>query len=322
MMRSIQQTQHKYDLHNELKIRYREFFESKWAIHLSKQAKEFSSVSKISSAIVKLIESNKKTVINLIANDHKMIAELREPYFGSCYDSKQEVTAEEVFEKILLILKNETPDLSNVMQIHCIFIHRIYDHLEKKSEKPELVSKLYPGYLFSKENRHRVEEKKEKMKLTTQLGISRHRVFNRMLEHASKKHQRAIEKFVPNYQANFFKSALKEAIPVATGPSGHAGSLMLGAKLYGNLTSEEMTEYALACFAFLAAGGHHSYHEVMTVAALVGVDFQVGNYEKGVPSSIKKTKMYQILSKQFPEFLNYSAGEVTCSVVLKKGLSS
>ncbi|OGT62348.1 MAG: hypothetical protein A3E85_03825 [Gammaproteobacteria bacterium RIFCSPHIGHO2_12_FULL_45_12] len=304
MMRSMKQEQLKYDLHNELQIRHREFFESKLAIDLLKHNKQFSSVNKISSAIVKLIESNKKAVMDLITSNPNIITELREPYFGSCYDSKQETNPAEVLEKICSILNNENADVRNAMQIHCIFIHRIYDHLEKRSEKTEFVSKLFPSSLFSKENRSRVEIKEDNIKSTTQLGISRHPVFIKMLEKSDKNHTRAMEKYTPDYKTTFFKSALEKNIPIVCGPSGHTGSLMLGAKLYGDLTSEQLKEYALVSFAFLAAGGNHSFHEVMVVAALVGVDFQVGNYAESIPLSIKKSGMYQKLSNHFSEFLD------------------
>src|SRR3990167_2484141 len=229
MMRSMKQEQLKYDLHNELQIRHREFFESKLAIDLLKHNKQFSSVNKISSAIVKLIESNKKAVMDLITSNPNIITELREPYFGSCYDSKQETNPAEV-----------------------------------------------------------LEIKEDNIKSTTQLGISRHPVFIKMLEKSDKNHTRAMEKYTPDYKTTFFKSALEKNIPIFCGPSGHTGSLMLGAKLYGDLTSEQLKEYALVSFAFLAAGGNHSFHEVMVVAALVGVDFKVGNYAESIPLSIKK----------------------------------
>ncbi len=301
MMRSIKQDQLKYDLHNELRIRYREFFESKLAIELLKHGKQLASVNKISSAILKFIESNKNTVMDLITSNPNIIAELREPYFGSCVESKQEVTPAEVLDKIFSVLNSENSDLASVMQVHCIFIHRIYDHLEKKNEKIEFVSQLFPSSLFSKENRRRVEAKEENFKSTTQLGISRNPVYKKMLGQADVEHIRAMEKYTPDYKATFFKSAVEKQIPIVCGPSGHTGSLMLGAKLYGDLNAEQLKEYAMISFAFLAAGGNHSFHEVMVVASLVGVDYQEGSYTESIPLSIKKEDVYQKLSKQFPE---------------------
>lgn len=309
MMRSIKQVQLKYDLHNELQLRYREFFESKLAIDLLKHTIKFSSVNKVSSAILKLIEANKMTVKNLMISNPIIVAELREPYFGSCYDSLQEPTPTEVLEKICASLKDENTDLSQVMQLHCIFIYRIYDHLEIRTEKKESISKLLPSSLFNKENRSRVEIKAESIKSTTQLGISRHPVFAKMLGKSAKNHKRAMEKYTPDYNAPFFKTALEKNIPTVCGPSGHTSYLMLGTKLYGDLTSEQLKEYALVSFAFLAAGGNHSFHEVMIVAALAGVDFQVGDYAASIPLSIKKTDRYQQLSDHFPEFLNAEPGK-------------
>ncbi len=291
-------------LHNELKIRYREFFESKLAIDILKPDNKFYSVNKVSSSIIKLLESNKKTVIDLIENNSKIIDELREPYFGSCYDTKQEANPREVLEKILSILKDEGSDLRKVMNIHGLFIYRIYDFLEKKIEKTALVGKLFPSSLFSKENRSRVETKEENIKSTPQLGISRQPVFMKMLGQSDKSHRRAMEKYTPDYNVAFFKAALRKHIPVVCGPSRHTGSLMLGAKLYGDLSSEQLNEYALISFAFLAAGGNHSFHEVMLVANQIGVEYQEENYAKSMPASIKRSDTYKKLSDRFPEFLD------------------
>ncbi|HEX4044990.1 MAG TPA: hypothetical protein VHZ76_04920 [Gammaproteobacteria bacterium] len=292
----------KQDLHNELQLKYREFFESKLAVFLLDYASHFLSVKKISTAIVNLMETNKSIVINTIMKDSKIIAELREPYFGSCYDKKQTVSAEQVFEKILSILK-EGSQLKNIMQIHCIFIHRIYDQIEKKPEKAALVSQIFPLSLFSKENRSRIEKKEEEIKETTQLGITHHRVFSKMLRQSDKNHIRALDRFQPDDGSDFFKSSAEKRVPVVCGASGHTGSLMLGVKLYGDLTSDELKEYTLAAFAFLAAGGNHSFYEVLKVANLVGIDFQIDDYSVGVPTSIKKDESYQTIKNQFPEFL-------------------
>lgn len=288
MMRSIQQEQLKYELHNELKIKHKEFFESKLAIDMLKDSKDLHSVKKVSAAILKLILSNEQAVIAAIANNPKIIAELRTPYFGSCYEGKQEVTHLDACEKIISILSDENADLKNVLQVHCVFIHRIYDQLEKRSEKVEFVKQLFPSVLFSKESRSRIEKKEEDVRLTTQLGISRHPVFAKMLGQSDKSHSCAMEKYTPDCNAVFFKSAKEKGIPVVCGPSGHIGSLLLGAKLYGNLSRDELKEYTWAGFAFLTAGGNHSFYEVMLVANLVGVDFQLDDYAISAPVSCKR----------------------------------
>ncbi len=293
MMRSITQ---------ELQLCYREFFESKLAVDLLKCSKHFYAVKKISAAIIKLITANKEAVKEAVKNKADIIAELREPYFGSCYDNKETVTVDEALNKIISILNDENSDLNKVMQIHCIFVYRIYDSLEKTNEKAELVRQLSPDSLFSNKNRSRVEDKD--VKATTTLGIVKHSVFAKMLGQTEKKHIRALDKYPQDYNSAFFKSAIEKTLPVVCGPSGHARSLMVGAKLYGDLTNDELKEYACASFAFLAAGGNHSFYEVMVVAKLAGVDFQLDSYSSIVPASIRATDLYKKLNQLFPEFLN------------------
>ena len=305
---------------HDLQIRHREFLESKLAIDLLKCAKHFISVKKISAAIVKLITSNRKVIIDAIAElqkiknaeeiknakdktESEIIAEFREPYFGSCYAKKEEVTVDAALNKMLSILNDENPDLSQVMQVHGIFAYRIYNLIEKRNEKSEFVSNLSFDSLFSKENRERKTD--PNVKPTIDLGITHHPVFIKMLEKSDKKHVRAVDKCtLINHNSAFFKSAEEKILPVFCGPSTHTKSLMLGAKWYGDLAADELKEYACAAFAFLTAGGNHSFYEVMVVAKLFGVDFQSNDYSSIIPSSIKATAIYKNLIQRFPGFLN------------------
>lgn len=290
-------TSSKQALHAELQLHYKEFLESKMATELLTYPEIFPSVKKISTAILKLLKENEKAVIACIEKNEKIINELKPPFFGSCYDKKEEAKSADILKKITGILEDKKPDLKQVMQIHCIFIHRIYDQLEKRTEKKEFVSKLFPSTLFSSENRSRTENKD--VKLTTQLGIAKNKVFAKKIGKSQSEHLRAVEKYRPDFQSHFFKSAAEQNIPVVCGPSGHTGSLLLGAKLYGELTKDEMQEYAIACFAFLAAGGNHSFHEVMVVANLIGIDFKPNHYSESFPASLQETEVYKKLDKQF-----------------------
>jgi hypothetical protein len=301
---SVKQQQLKYDLHNELQIRYKEFFESRFAIELLKSSEKFPSINQISKAIINFIESHKKTVLALIQNNSKITAELKEPYFGSCYGSREEVTPQEVLEKICSTLTDPNADLSTVIQMHCIFVHRIYDHLEKKNEKAALFTQIFSNALFNKENRGRIEINGGNAKPTTQLGISKHPVFTKQLPQSDRGHARAIDRYGLNSCSTFFNATIKQKIPVVCGPSGHTGSLMLGALLYGNLSTEQLREYALISFAFLTAGGNHSFHEVMVIANLAGVETKPDDYATSVPPSIRQTKAYAKLARDFPEFLS------------------
>lgn len=291
----------KHDLHLELRTRYKEFFESQLAIHLLKHPEYFPAVKKISNTIKNLITTHKNKILEVIRDNPKIIMELSEPYFGACFDNKQTIAVDTAYEKMITILNDNNPDLSSIMQIHCIFIHRIYDHIEPNKDKANFCSTLLPTSLFNQANRSR--ENKENVQATLQLGIARHPVFSKMLEKHNKKHIRALDKYSPNNHSAFSQSAMSKAIPVVCGPSGHTASLMLGAKLYGELTPSELKEYALASFAFLTAGGHHSFHEVFIIANLLGVAYEADDYSFSIPESISATNSYKQMQKLFSEFL-------------------
>lgn len=86
---------------DELKFRYKEFFESKFAVEILKNDNNFSSVKKVSSEIYKLIKANQTIVLDTIKSESKIINELRVPFFGSCYGAVEEVTPSQVLEKNL-----------------------------------------------------------------------------------------------------------------------------------------------------------------------------------------------------------------------------
>ena len=264
--------QEKTKMHKQLNLRYKEYFESIIATDLLKEPMLFSSVQKVSTAIIRMMDNNKIQVISLIAQTPRIIIELKEPFFGSCYQENDDVSAEEVFNTMYSMMSNTQANLSTVMQMHCIFVHRIYDHLETNPLKENFVSKIFPDSLFNSECRGRKEICPAKTNPTHQLGIARHSVFAGMVGVSLKKHLRAIDRFALNQTSDFVMAAEKNRLPVVCGPSGHTGSLMLGAKLYGNLNADQLKEYALVSFAFLTAGGNHSFHEVMMVAALAGIN--------------------------------------------------
>lgn len=287
---------------NELQTRHKEFFESQLATHLLKHPEYFPSVGKISEKITRLMERHKNKVIDIIKQTPKITEELQEPYFGASLGSEQPITAQTVYENILAVLSGQHRDLSNVIQVHCIFIHRIYDHLEQPAHKADLVNTLFPLSLFNNEYRGR-KEKPSKPSTTHAQGITQNSFFSKKIEAHEKAHLRALDKFEPNQDSNFTKSAMEHNLPIVCGPSGHTGSLMLGAKLYGELTADELKEYALASFSFLTSGGNHSFHEVYLIANLLGVTYEMNNYAASIPETIAEAETMQPLKSNFPMYL-------------------
>ena len=126
-------------------------------------------------------------------------------------------------------------------------------------------------------------------------------VFFRQIGHSATPHARAVDRFAPACNARFFKATAACHLPFVAGPSGHTACLILGAQFYGLKTVEELKEYALACFAFLAGGGNHSYHEVMFAANRVsGLPHDLGGYDRSLPETFKNSLIYRSLRRQFP----------------------
>lgn len=289
---------------HELKLRYREFFESKFAIDILQSGEVFLSVTKISHEIARLMRANQSVIIASIKQNEQILKELCEPYFGSLFPRAASVSSDAIFDTMLAVLDHHQPDLSQVMQLHCLFIHRLYPALDGKKETAAWQAKLHPASFFSPEQRAREAVTTADIPpATTQLGISKQKVFSKMLGQSALPHQRGIDKFKPAYHSTFFQTTQQQQIPFACGPSSHTSSLMLGAKIYLDLNADELKEYAMISFAFLAAGGHHSFHEVMLIANLAGVDYQLSDYTGSLPVTIKSTATYHQLQETFPQFL-------------------
>ncbi len=278
----------KSTLHNELTLRYREYFESKLAITLLHNSITLPVVNKISQAIIKLLTDNKeKMLANIRKNALKIQAELSEPYFGHFYPASTTLTDLEMYETMLTALQ-EPKHLSQTLQIHCIYSYRLADAVQA------LPIKLAD----SKNNRI----KKNAANPSNQLGISRLGLFTKKIGSAEKKHVRGMDEIKIDENSEFYQFISANQIPFAAGPSGHTKSLMAGAVLYGKLNHEELQQYSLAIFAFLAAGGHHSYYEVAISTQLLGIQFDLHEQHLSLTDEVKNSVWYRQLIGEFPEF--------------------
>lgn len=283
----------KKPLHEELKRCYKEYFESKLAITLLKNKECLSAVNKVSKTIVSLLRLHKDIVLKQLLENKKIIEEL----FGVSYYGRlvSDVVnnPHQITEMLILLLENENSNLSQVMQVHAIFIYRIYPFISDSPKEKESTSR----------EKSRIEIHKP-VKLSKQLGIMHNKVFCKMIGDDKFEHVRAIDRFVPDCKSHFFNLCSGKNVPFVAGPSGHTESLMKGALIYGIKDSEELMQYALACFAFLAAGGNHSFNEVMYVANKVAdISFKIDNYSLSLPMSFKQSLSYEALYKEFQEFL-------------------
>lgn len=283
-----------------------EYFESHFALTLLKHLDLFASVKKISAAITQLMETNRDAYLHIMQQQQSIIhQELSAPYFGALYSANQPVTAETLFNDIYRVLQQKHGDFSSILQVHCIFYHRI--HLKHCKEAEHRCKSGWSHPLFAHRHQDRIEREQHLQRPTTLPGLSAHTFFNRSLMNAHgprTPHLRAKEKFQLNPSSNYSTLQNKHTIPMICGPSGHTMMLMTAASLYGNLTPEETKEYALAIFAFLASGGNHSFYEVMCVANLYGVNNAPDNYASAITPTIEQSQPYQALRTRFPHYLS------------------
>jgi hypothetical protein len=68
---------------------------------------------------------------------------------------------------------------------------------------------------------------------------------------------------------------------------------------FGASTAQERMEYALACQGVLGAAGAHTFHEIMTIAATIGVPYNPGNYDGVYPESFRGR--VATLKREFPD---------------------
>lgn len=97
-------------------------------------------------------------------------------------------------------------------------------------------------------------------------------------------------------------------MPLMAGCSGGTGSMIVAARVLGQLDPEELRMFALACMAHMVLNGFHSAHECATVARVLGVPYTDGDYGSLVPEALRhlpQAKGLQRdllrLARQYPE---------------------
>ncbi|GEM_PF-3503503 len=290
----------------ELVKSFKELFESQLAVEFLSQPALFISMKKVSDAIIDLINRNYTVVLKQVTDNSKIKEELFGKQFFGQFDQERKKNAEpESILKTMLAILKKNERLDQVMQIHSVFIHRIYDQI--RQDKKGWVDTIFSDQLFGKSHRGRVESKDLPLTHTTlKLGITRHPVLEKRVSAGGYPHARALGRFELDAKSTFHEKIKGKNVPFVAGVSGHTGSLLLGAKLYGNLSATELAEYAFVCFVFLAAGGNHSFHEVMMVAKQVGVPYELNQYAEHIPQSVKESDAYRKLSREFPQFAGHA----------------
>lgn len=296
----------------ELKINFKENFETTLALKLLDCPEIVKAVSEVSKQISRLMKSNKQQVLELFRNQLKITEELFSNHYLGHFvvddDIKNHV--DKIFNLFMNTLADQKANFFSVLQLHCIFIHRVYDNIRNAKEvseqhslkKQQLVCDIFSTDLFN--DRARLPSGKTP-RLTTQVGINRNGFFRNRAGKCGA-HLASLQKFISDKNSWFYQTTEKNRIPFVTGPSGHAGSLLLLGKLC-DLNDQQLQHYLLAAFCFLTCGGNHSFHETMIVGRNLGLPFEISNYVDNIPVQIQQHEFFIELKEQFPTFLNHES---------------
>ena len=114
-------------------------------------------------------------------------------------------------------------------------------------------------------------------------------------------HERGTNRWTVDETAAFCQQArLVLNMPLSGGgPSGTTSDLLTIAIAFGAASPEERMQYALATQGVLGAAGAHTFHEIMTIAATVGVPYNPGNYDGVYPRSF--AAQVAALKREFPD---------------------
>lgn len=299
-------------VHRELKQEHHAFFEGKLAEKISsKKHAEMPAVKLISQRILAMLDSNTLESLYKIFNEDKKIAEelYSDKHFGRLGTEQEKPRrniSKHVYTEIKKILKNDQSNLDQVIHIHCIFIHRIFDRLitkfdgYKPDNKASLVNILFRNKYFSDRARVSVNEN---VACTQQYGFVKNPYFCSFFTSQLISRRRAVDVFELDTNSDYAVDIARNDLPFVAGPSGHTGSLLLGAGLYGKLNNEQLKEYLLATFAYLAAGGNHSFHEVMIIGRLVGLNYKDGEYLDVLPKSLTESSDFKALQTDHALYL-------------------
>lgn len=321
-------------------IAIREHYETQLAHSVLKNPQLVPSVTKVSNAIIELIDLNKESIVNLSKESIAIEEEMNHPdYFGRFVIQKDTCnTPLKTLQDLRDVLTNPSSPLELVMHVHAVFMGKVYDKLPKqippslltssdvihdpsysndiankirqnpqdiKNIKFGVVKDIFMNELFYKgKNVDRSRNQKQVVvPRSEKIGINHASFFDALAPNSDYPHLRAADNFTPDLSANYTIKAQAKQLPLVAGPSGNAGGLILCACVCGDLSQEEMKEYGLATIAYLEGGGNHAFHEIGSVLAKVGIPHDMGAYEATLPSTYVNSKAYSDVKNDFKKLL-------------------
>ena len=294
----------------------RRFFESKLAEFVIHNPHLLTAVRQVSGHILGLLgnQDNMQALIDEIALNDKIRHDLYDSkMFGRLNSEKMD--SSEILEDIINVLQSHD-DLSQVMHIHALFVYRLYPVLSDKTldlqgnigEKPSLSQYFTRELQQNLQTDGEVSVIDDVLKLTSKelpfildrgrvkknapgqsydrIGYTLPSFFSQKMS-KTQSHMPGETVFARDESSGYCSMQAKGDVAFVAGSSGHTLSFIQGALLYGDLDEEQVKEYALAVFSYLAGGGNHSFHEVMSVMHVVtGLSYKAGEYTPTLPQSL------------------------------------
>ncbi|MBO9738763.1 hypothetical protein J7432_06915 [Xanthomonas axonopodis pv. begoniae] len=207
--------------------------------------------------------------------------------------------------------------LQQMMNVHATVIGKIVPLLGYRDDRQRDIdlgnkARLKPASLFDSNRRGRRKRDKIDNRPYTTVGIQHrsdlaraHARTDPELATLLEPHPRAVGEFERDGVKNLPDDAPRriDEQPFAASYSGSTTELIRLALLFGSFDKEAMRQYLLAVAAFLIGGGHHSFHEVMSIARLADVKYVDGAYDAMLPKSFKQTAWYEQLLEGFGDVL-------------------
>lgn len=274
----------------ELTVAHRARFESELALEVAAHSGNLEAVNTVNAVLLDILLTHKDEAIRLIDSDPKQmmknaIFDPTKAMFGRMGES-EELTSAELFDIIIDVLSSEKTILDQRLHTQMNVMYRVITKLEHmntdemKLKTAALQATVFPKDAYADRSRTPMTD----TRLTEVLGIARGPL---QLKTKDIAHRAAVDHMIPKRDSKFFINATETlAMPFVAGISGHTGSMLFNAILIADLDTGARQEYAMAAFSYLANGGNHSFHEVMSAASHAGVEYREGEYASAVPVSM------------------------------------
>jgi len=181
-------------------------------------------------------------------------------------------------------------DIPKILGIHACLANFLSRSLPLSTSQQRVyddtANKVAPksGYLYKwfNDDAHRGRSKREGAKATTAIGVNAPGYVT--TEGTGESRKRGIDEWARVEGSDFIRGIDMRNISFGAGRSGTTGELLKTYRTFAGLdTGEDFKQYLLAIVIYLVTGGHHSCHEIFSVANLLtGPD---GPQAKGVSHS-------------------------------------